>query len=336
MSARAKLNGIFNNSKIKIKNQEKLNIGKPYYLINNIIIKNNVSFYPNEYPEEIPIHIVDFEEKLEHLEKNNGCPLISELRNKNTKRKEFKTFLQKYNQTFGEYLLNYYNITNNSNYYTIFDNVNDLSTSALCEQFDNRNIKLFDNKPEKLKLFYKLSQEFMNLKMIYFYANDETNDLAYVGSSILIRKILSYMERIINDINKNINDSPKLVLFCSHDSAISNLEGLINILFKSEIIPTNYGVSYIFELNKENDEYHVNIIFNNIIVKTINFTYFKDKIKNDSWTFKKTGKICGFINKSDYKDKEYIWLMITAISSEINSVIIGLIIFILIKIIKTK
>ena len=34
MSARAQLNGIFNNSKIKVKNQEQINIGKPYYLIN--------------------------------------------------------------------------------------------------------------------------------------------------------------------------------------------------------------------------------------------------------------------------------------------------------------
>ena len=336
MSARAQLNGIFNNSKIKIKNPEKLNIGKPYYLINNNIInKNNISFYPNEYPEEIPIHIIDFEEKLDYLEKNNQCPIIYKLRNKNKNRKEFKSFLQKYNQTFGEHLLNYYNITNNTDYFTIFDNVNQLSSNALCQQFDNRNIKLFGNNQEKLKLFYNLSQEFMNLKMIFFYANDETNDLAYASSSILIRKILLYMERIINDINNNINDSPKLVLFSSHDSTLSSLQGIINILFQIEIKPPNFAASYIFELNKENNEYHVNIIFNNIIVKAINFTYFKDKIKNDSWTFKKTGKICGFIkNKSNYN--EYIWLMITVISSEINSVIIGIIIFILIKIIKTK
>ena len=81
MSARAQLNGIFNNSKIKIKNQEKINIGKPYYLINKInnIIKNNISSYPDDYPEEIPIHLVDNEGKIEQKGKNKGCPLIDEL-----------------------------------------------------------------------------------------------------------------------------------------------------------------------------------------------------------------------------------------------------------------
>ena len=178
----------------------------------------------------------------------------------------------------------------------------------------------------------------MNLKMLYYYANDELNELVYVSSSNLIRKILSFMEKMINNINNNINDSPKLVLFSSHDSTLSNLQGLINILFKAEIIPPNYAASYIFELNKEKNEYYVNIIFNNITVKSINFTYFKDKIKNDTWTYEKTIKICGLIKEeeSNSKDKEYNWLMITVISSEINSIIIGLIIFTIIKIVKNK
>ena len=74
MSARAHLNGIFNNSKIKIKNKEQINIGKPYYLINRIdnILKNNISFYPDEYPEEIPIHIVENEGNIENIEKNKS------------------------------------------------------------------------------------------------------------------------------------------------------------------------------------------------------------------------------------------------------------------------
>ena len=124
--------------------------------------------------------------------------------------------------------------------------------------------------------------------MIYFHANDETNELAYLNSSEFIRNILSYMEKRINDINNNINESPKFVLFSCHDSTISSLQGIINSLFNIEIIPPDYAASYIFELNKEKNEYYVNIIFNNITVKSINFTYFKDKIKNDTWTFEKT------------------------------------------------
>ena len=107
------------------------------------------------------------------------------------------------------------------------------------------------------------------------------------------------MEKMINNINNNINDSPKLVLLSSHDENIVNLQSLINILFNIEIIPISFGACYIFELNKEKkNEYHINIIFNNVTLKTINFSYFKDKIKNDSWTFEKTEKMCIYKRKA--------------------------------------
>jgi len=338
MSARAQLNGIFSNSKIKNINQNQINTCKPYYLINEInnININDISFYPDEF-EEIPVHFYNNEEKLDYFEESYICPLIDELKLKNINRKEFNNFAQKFNQTFGEYLLKYYNISNDKDYFISFYHVNSLCASAISNIFEARKIKLF-NDQEKLDLFYNYSKEFMDLKMIYYYANDETNVLAYAGSSILLRKILSYMEKIINDINNNINDSPKLVLFSSHDSSIANLEGLINCLFKAEILPPNYSSSYIFELNKkeEKNEYYVNIIFNNKLVKTIDYTYFKSKIERDSWTFEKTAAICGWDTKNEsntididnIKNRNNIWLIIIVISSEINSLLI-LVIFIL-------
>ena len=107
----------------------------------------------------------------------------------------FKDFLVKFNQTFGEDLLKYYN-KKDKDYYTNFKNVNSLCTTAIAEIFDTRKIKIYRDNPEKMELFYNAAQQFMELKMVYYYANDETGDLAYVGSSLLLRKILSFIEEI--------------------------------------------------------------------------------------------------------------------------------------------
>lgn len=126
-----------------------------------------------------------------------------------------------------------------------------------------------------------MSMEFFKLKTTLVYANNNNGTLAYVGSSILMRKILSYMEKIIDDINNNVNDSPKLVLLSSHDTAICNMEGLLSNLFNIKVEAPTFAASYIFELVKEDQEnkYTVNLIFNDVIIKSINFDDFKNKIK---------------------------------------------------------
>ena len=127
MSARAHLNGIFNNSIINKIEEKNNNISTPYYLLDEIdkYNCNNNYLYPDNYPEEIPVHIIDYKEKLLQLEKNNICPIIKDLREKNKKREEILDFIKKFNQTYGEQLLKIFNIED-KNYYMDYENVNDI------------------------------------------------------------------------------------------------------------------------------------------------------------------------------------------------------------------
>ena len=180
-----------------------------------------------------------------------------------------------------------------------------------------------------------MSIKFFGLKTNLVYSNDINGTLGFIGSSILMRKILSYMENIIN----NNNESPKLVLLASHDTAIANMEGLLNNLFYTQVIPPSYSSCFIFELtkNEENNKYYVNLIFNNKTLKTIEYNIFKNKIKDESWTYEKTGKYCGFIKEEDLKPntneskKKNNWIMIIIIFSLVNILFIGFISYLLIS-----
>ena len=337
MSARAHLNGIFNNSIINKIEEKNNNISTPYYLLDEIdkYNCNNNYLYPDNYPEEIPVHIIDYKEKLLQLEKNNICPIIKDLREKNKKREEILDFIKKFNQTYGEQLLKIFNIED-KNYYMDYENVNDISIETIINKFDDRDFSFFNNQID-IESFYKMSMDFFALKTTLVYANDINGTLGYIGSSILIRKILSYMENIIYNEN-NKNEVPKLVLLASHDTAIANMEGLLDNLFDIQVLPVPYTSSYIFELvkNENSNEYSVNLILNNETLKTIEYSDFKKKIDNDSWTYEQTGKYCGFLKEEDSninnkKKEKSNWVIIIIIFSVLNAIIIVYIIYLLIN-----
>ena len=337
MSARAQLNGIFNNSiKNKIEEKQK-NLCSPKYLLNEVkkLNDNIISIYPDNFPEEVPVHIIDVKEKLFQLEKNDICPKYKNMRNYNKQREEIKDFILMFNDSFGEQLLKIYNIKD-KNYYMDFENVNDICIETMIDKFDDREFNFFNNQID-LEALYNVSLRFFDLKTTFVYSNNKNGSLAYIGSSILIRKILSYMENIINNIDSDKNQPPKLVLLSSHDTAIANMEGLLDNLFEIQIIPPSYSSNYIFELvkNEDNDEYIVNLIFNNITLKTIEYNIFKNKIKRDSWTYEKIGKFCGFVKEESsniinkYKEKRK-WIIIIIIFSLLDFLIFLFILYLLI------
>ena len=87
MSARAQINGIFNNTTSEKIDENKNNLCVPYFLLDKInkFNINNISLYPDDFPGEVPVHIIDYNEKLLQLEKNNICPVIKDLREENKK-----------------------------------------------------------------------------------------------------------------------------------------------------------------------------------------------------------------------------------------------------------
>ena len=172
MSARAHVNGIFNNTEKNQIDDNQINLSIPYYLSNEIdeINIKNTSLYPDNFPEEVPVHIIDNNEKLIQLDQNKICPAIIEMKEENKNRQEFKDFIQEFNSTFGEQLLKIYNIKD-YDYYMDYDNINDICISIIPNKFDDREFKFFNNEID-LDLFYKMALKFFGLKTNLVYANN--------------------------------------------------------------------------------------------------------------------------------------------------------------------
>lgn len=341
MSARATLLGIFNNTINKVKiNENQNNISTPYYLLNEIknYNLNNNYIYPDNYPDEVPIFIIDIKDSFIQLEKI--CPFMKDIRNKNKERKEIQDYIKIFNSTFGEQLLTIYDIKDDENYYMDYENVNDLCIQMIVNMFDDREFNFLKNKID-LEHLYNESKKFFELKTKYVYGNDEEGLLAHLGSSILIRSILSYMERIIENKDNKLNLSPKLVLLSSHDTAIANMMGLLNNLFNVPQFPPYYSSNYIFELieDEKKNEYSINLLFNNETIKSIKYIDFKNIIEKESFSDEKIGNYCQFSNEENGQqtnvityEKNNIWKILIIIFSVINALIIIVIVYFLFKV----
>ena len=338
MSARSQLIGIFKNSKIPLLKNSQNSMCTPYFLQNDTKFKKLNILYPENYIDEIPIRIIKDEDLLIRFAKKYLNKKMKAIREENKKKPEILDFIKRFNETFGEKLLKLFDI-NDKDYFTIFDNINEVCVGYNIDTFDQRKLLILNNSNINLTEFSKMTSEYSNLKGTMIYANDPEHLLGYIGSSVLMRKILVYMENILKNPN-----NPKIVLLSAHDTSILSMEDLIFVLFGIEIINPSFASSYIFELNQnqENNEYEVNFIFNDKILKTIKYDEFKNIILNKAWTLKQVADYCGFETfkfiKNDKEEKvitekndAFIWKisMITCIF--FNLILIGIIIIVFAK-----
>ena len=310
MSARAQLNGMFKNdfNNVLINNQFKTSV--PYYLKKNKKVmkkKESLGDYtlPYDIPNEIPIHIINIKDKIFQFEKNNGCPPLKKARKNNKNKEEIYSFINKFNLTFGDKLLKLYNITNNSNYFTKINHINKLTLGIIINIIDGRNLSKFKEYEIDINLLTNFSQEFIELKSKQIQANDSNNEIALSSSSVLLRKILNYMDNIINyDIN-NINNYsiPKFLLLSAHDSSLIMMQDLLRFLFNLEINFPSFASCLFLELEKDNENnFFVNIVFNNKTLETIYYEDFKRTILEKTWSYYQTGIYCGFIKEDNKKN----------------------------------
>lgn len=306
MSARAHLFGMFNyDNKTKLTPRQNIK-SIPNYLNGIIKIKelvnktlNNTYVLPNNIPNEIPIHIIEREEKLFQFEKDDNCPKITSQRKKNQEKKSVKKSIIEFNEKYGKKLIKYLNISDNK-YFTKLKNVQSISLAFIINKVDGRDLSDFKKETEiNLEQFNEDCMKILTEKSLDIQSGDEERYIPLASSSVLLRFILSYIEKVVeNDKSKKIKyDVPKLFLLSAHDTTIVMSSDLLNFLFNSERKFPSFATSQVFELVKENDEYYVKLIFNENELKKLTFKEFRDKIKKETWTLEETGYYCGFYVK---------------------------------------
>ena len=306
MSARAHLFGMFNNDNIKKLNKNQNEKSVPNYLRNkskiiNFINKtlNNSYILPNKIPSEIPIHIIERKEKLFQFEKDDNCIGIENQRDKNKKKKSVKNAVESFNEKYGQKLVKYLS-EKKEDYFKDLKNVQAIALAFIINKIDGRDLSEFQNETGfDLEKFYNDSMKILVQKSLEIQSGDDEKLIALASSSVLLRFILSFIDKVVENDKKQkkIHDVPKFFLLSAHDTTIVMSSDLLNILFKSEKYFPSFATSQVYELNKENNEYYINLIFNGEKLKTVKYEYFKKTIENEAWTLEETGYFCGFYKK---------------------------------------
>ena len=306
MSARAHLFGMFNNENIKKLNKNQNEKSIPNYLRNkskilNFINKtlNNSYILPNKIPSEIPIHIIERKEKLFQFEKDDNCIGIEKQRDKNKKKKSVKNAVESFNEKYGQKLVKYLS-EKKEDYFKDLKNVQAIALAFIINKIDGRDLSEFQNETGfDLEKFYNDSMKILVQKSLETQSGDDEKLIALASSSVLLRFILSFIDKVVENDKKQkkIHDVPKYFLLSAHDTTIVMSSDLLNILFKSEKYFPSFATSQVYELNKENNEYYINFIFNGEKLKTVKYEYFKKTIENEAWTLEETGYFCGFYKK---------------------------------------
>ena len=306
MSARAHLFGMFNNNNTKQLNKNQNEKSIPNYLRNkskilNFINKtlNNSYILPNKIPSEIPIHIIERKEKLFQFEKDDNCIGIENQRDKNKKKKSVKNAVESFNEKYGQKLVKYLG-EKKEDYFKDLKNVQAIALAFIINKIDGRDLSEFQNETGfDLEKFYNDSMKILVQKSLEIQSGDDEKLIALASSSVLLRFILSFIDKVVENDKKQkkIHDVPKYFLLSAHDTTIVMSSDLLNILFKSEKYFPSFATSQVYELNKENNEYYINLIFNGEKLKTVKYEYFKKTIENEAWTLEETGYFCGFYKK---------------------------------------
>ncbi len=306
MSARAHLFGMFNNNNTKQLNKNQNEKSIPNYLRNNSKILNfinetlnNSYILPNKIPSEIPIHIIEKKEKLFQFEKDDNCIGIEKQRDKNKKKKSVKNAVESFNDKYGQKLVKYLG-EKKEDYFKDLKNVQAIALAFIINKIDGRDLSEFQHETGfDLEKFYNDSMEILVQKSLEIQSGDDEKLIAFASSSVLLRFILSFIDKVVENDKKQkkIHDVPKFFLLSAHDTTIVMSSDLLNILFKSEKYFPSFATSQVYELNKENNEYYINFIFNGEKLKTVKYEYFKKTIENEAWTLEETGYFCGFYKK---------------------------------------
>ena len=335
MSARAHLFGMFNNDNNKILTKEQNKKSIPKYLKNNSKIMdfinetlNNSYILPNKIPSEIPIHIIERKEKLFQFEKDDNCIGIDNQREKNKKKKSVEKVIKDFNEKYGKQLVKYLN-EKDENYFKKLKNIQQIALAFIINKVDGRDLSEFQNETGfNLDQFYNDSMNILIQKSLYIQSGDDENLIALASSSVLLRFILDYITKAVeNDKNnKKIYDIPKFFLLSAHDTTIVMSSDLLNFLFHSERKFPSFATSQVYELIKDNNEYYIKLNFNGEELKKVKYEDFKTKIEKEAWNLEETGYFCGFYKKT-FKG----WKILTLIFSILLFLVLILLIMLCIK-----
>ena len=253
----------------------------------------------------IPVHIFD-KSKLEFgLYDLSNCPGIEIYKKKNQNSEKviniYEELIRNTNDTFGEYIFDFMNISDEPRYLWNKNKTNNyyLADTFFSNYFDGREMEKIKETGIDMDAFYQNSLNVTYIDTYYSEFGIPSTETVYITSSPMLRNLLNYIDLRINLEKQNKSDeiipnAPKFVILSGHDTSIAPIDIFMQSEFGVEFDKATYASSQIFELwkNGTTGKYSIHYLFNQEEKAVFDFETFKEKVLNRIYSPEQIRKIC--------------------------------------------
>ena len=250
----------------------------------------------------VPVHTFG-KNKLEFgLYDIKTCPGVEKYKIQNQKsEKVIKLYdeLKKYtNDTFGEYIFKYMNITD-PQYLWNKTNLYYLSDVFTSDYFDGRKMEQLNKTGIDMDLFYNNTFNVTYIDTYFYEFGVPSTETVYITVSPILRNMLGYIEQRIyldklDKGNEIRSDAPKFVILSGHDTSLAPIDIFMQSEFGIDFTMATYATNQIFELwkNGTSGNFYIKYLVNLEEKGIYDFDSFKTKVESKIYNQEQIQNIC--------------------------------------------
>ena len=289
-------------------------------------LKNDVLPYRSQV---FPIHVIGKSDKYYSLIDKENCLGVKSILEKNLNKQTVRNFINLFNLTYYKFFNERYNITELNH-----EKIHQISDAFISLYTENYSFSEFDD--DFVKNFYTMALKALEMEMFDKKFDDENFYYGRLSMTPTFKSLLDWMKtRIFYDLEGKGYVSfkaPKMVLFSSHDTYLSAIQGYMRAVFGlNRFIYTPFASSIFFELHvnengKTEDDYYVKAMLNDEPILEISFKEFEARVLNYSIPQNEINSFCGFENEISVSTMTVPLQLITIVLSIISVVLLFIII----------
>ena len=263
--------------------------------LNNSYVKDGVSIMPIHVFSKVGFQFL--------LNSASYCPQSTIYKKEAQEQEKVKEIVENFinvtNNTYGEYIFKFMNISSELNPKYLYDNDN---LKYICDTFISdyvfgRDLSHINNTGIDMDKFYEHCLNYSNIDLYYISYGLPPTKLAYLAVSPMFTTIFNYMDRRIklnekNNTNKLDPSSPKFVIYSGHDSTVSAMDVFLKAEFNIEYENPVYTTSQLFELWQNKSGYFVKYLYNQKEKAVYELNDFKEKINKKILSENEVNEIC--------------------------------------------
>ena len=310
LSAFSTLQGIYNNTNNFNLNNNQIKLGLIQNKNYSTKISEKIISLGNKALEGgygvYPVHIypTNFDHQYQLFRKDE-CPgiekYINEIKNSSETKNITHEICERINNTYGEFIFNFMNISGVDKPYYLYnyENLFSIADTFVADYFNGRELKAVNKSGIDMDKFYNECLNISSIDSYYRTFGFSPTKLIYISISPLFTSLFNYMDMRI-DLDKKckteqiISESPKFVLTAGHDNSLGLNDLFLKYEFDINYEKAVYSHNQVYELwkNEIDNKYFIKYFVNYKQKAIFDYEEFKKKVNSKIYSSEQIEELC--------------------------------------------